>query len=308
LTPGRRFAAVTALSGVLIAAGCGFGAGSGSEGTATLTVTRDYGTTPMASAEESGPSGSETVLRFLDRNSDITTRYGGGFVQSIDGVAGAESAGRRSDWFFYVNGVESPVGSADVPIQGGDRIWWDYRDWTDAMTVPAVVGSFPQPFASAGGPTTVDCAGEMAPCRVVSAVLRSAGVDANIVGGLGSSGGEPRVLVGPWDAIEADETAAQIGDGPSASGVFARFDRGGTLEAFDVRGAPARTLTSNAGLVAAVRLEDDAPTWLVTGTDAAGVAAAAALFTERRLGDHYALAADGPIAIPLPAEQHVDVG
>ena len=49
----------------------------------------------MDSATETDPSASETVLRFVDRSADITTRYGGGFVQSIDGLAGSEEAGRR---------------------------------------------------------------------------------------------------------------------------------------------------------------------------------------------------------------------
>ena len=63
-----------------------------------------------------------------------------------------------------MNGIESPVGSAERPVAGGDRIWWDHRDWTDAMRVPAVVGSWPEPFlqASAGEerlPVRVECAG-----------------------------------------------------------------------------------------------------------------------------------------------------
>ena len=28
------------------------------------------------------------MIRFLDREAEITTRYGGGFVQSINGTAG----------------------------------------------------------------------------------------------------------------------------------------------------------------------------------------------------------------------------
>ena len=113
-------------------------------------MTRDYGAeTLVDEATDDDPPESETVIRLLDREADITTRYGGGFVQSIDGLAGAERGGRRYDWFFYVNGIESPVGAADVHVHGGDRIWWDYRDWTDAMRVPAVVGSWPEPFAQA---------------------------------------------------------------------------------------------------------------------------------------------------------------
>ena len=67
----------------------------------------------MVEATVEDPDESETVLRMLDREADIETRYGGGFVQSIEGVAGSTEGERRLDWFFYVNGIESPVGSAE---------------------------------------------------------------------------------------------------------------------------------------------------------------------------------------------------
>ena len=161
--------ALTALAVAL--AGCGLGPGSSSEGTATLTVTRDYGTTPMVEAEVSDLTSPRPCLRLLDREAEIETRYGGGFVQSIEGVAGATEGDRRFDWFFYMNGIESPVGSADVQVRGGDRVWWDHREWTDAMRVPAVIGSWPEPFLqhSAGEerlPVRVECAGEREPCRL----------------------------------------------------------------------------------------------------------------------------------------------
>ena len=42
-------------------------------------------------------------------------------------------------------------------------------------------------------------------------------------------------------------------------------------------------------------------TWVVTGTDAAGVDAAAGLLDADDLRDHYAVATEGGTAIPLPA-------
>ena len=126
------------------AAGCGLGPGK-DQGDVTLTVTRDYGSKVLLQKSDS-INESDTVFRVLDRNADVSTRYGGGFVQSVNGLAGSQSGGRSSDWFFYVNGIESPIGSAQYDLSGGDRVWWDYRDWTAAMRVPAVVGSWPEPF------------------------------------------------------------------------------------------------------------------------------------------------------------------
>ena len=160
-------------------------------------MTRDYGSKTLVDEAENDPPSSETVIRFLDREAEITTRYGGGFVQSIDGLAGTESGGRRYDWFFYVNGIESAVGSADVHVHGGDRIWWDYRDWTDAMRVPAVVGSWPEPFAQASAegdhrPVRVECLAGGSACETAASRLADAGVEASVERGEGGGRAAPR--------------------------------------------------------------------------------------------------------------------
>jgi hypothetical protein len=43
------------------------------------------------------------------------------------------------------------------------------------------------------------------------------------------------------------------------------------------------------------------PVWFVTGTDAAGVAAAVQAFNADTLDQHFAVAVIGGVAIPLPA-------
>ena len=142
---GTAVAIALLIAAALAAAGCGLGPGEG-VGEVELTVTRDYGTVPVLHRGLGDVTESDTVMRVLERSAEISTRYGGGFVQSIEG-AGSGGARRRSlDWFFYVNGVESTVGAADYALHGGEAIWWDYRDWAAAMRVPAVVGSWPQPF------------------------------------------------------------------------------------------------------------------------------------------------------------------
>src|SRR5215216_3259780 len=191
-------ATAVALTCAVVVAACGFGPGPPSSGIGTLTVTRDYGSVTLVRATAEDPPASETVIRFLDDEADITTRYGGGFVQSIDGLAGTG----ESDWFFYVNGIESPVGSADVRVRGGDKIWWDYRNWSAAMSVPAVVGSWPEPFAqnSADHPEAVpvECLGVRPACETVSRRVDPAGPKAApiVPAGKAGSADAPRVLVG----------------------------------------------------------------------------------------------------------------
>jgi hypothetical protein len=73
----------------------------------------------------------------------------------------------------------------------------------------------------------------------------------------------------------------------------------------DVSGRPVRTLGAATGLVAAIALPERRPVWFVTGTDAAGVRAAARAFDESVLADRFALAIsdDLPVAVPLPRRQ-----
>jgi hypothetical protein len=291
-----------------VAGGCGLGAGT-SPGGVSLTVTRDFGARSVAPgvADVRAPGG-ETVMRFLQRRFHVGTRYGGRFVQSVNGIAGDSAAARPVDWFFYVNGIESSIGAADVKLHGGDRVWWDYHDWGSAMSVPAVVGSFPQPLRSGTGgkrlPVIVACADGGAPaCAEVKRRLDAVGV-IPAGGTVNTPSGEQsiRVLVGRWPQLRDDAVARRVERGPAVSGVYARFDAAGSrLKALAPTGATARALGAGSGLVAATRAHDEQPTWLVTGTDDAGVLAAAHSLRESDLVDHFALVLSGPgQGLPVP--------
>lgn len=287
-------------------AGCGFGPGDSSEGEATLTVTRDYGAEELLKVTREDPPESETVMRMLDSETEIETRYGGGFVQSIEGISGEAEGGRTSDWFFYMNGVESSIGAAETEVRGGDRIWWDHRDWTEAMRVPAVVGSWPEPFlqASAGSdrlPVRVVCAGPTPLCEAAEDALGDAGVSAVVTQfGNDEAGRSLRLVVGEWDEIRSDQTAGLLERGPEASGVFARVTPDG-IELLDERGEVAGDAE---GLLAATRNGEGTPTWIATGTDEDGVLGAVALLGTDEIEDRYAVAVSEDVAVPLPVAGH----
>ncbi|HEY8083298.1 MAG TPA: DUF4430 domain-containing protein [Solirubrobacterales bacterium] len=294
--------AIALLGAALATAGCGFGAGE-QVGEVELTVTRDFGAEPVTGVVVDDAAESDTVMRVLDRNAEIATRYGGGFVQSIDGVSGAVENGRRYDWFFYVNGIESSVGAADYPLRGGEAIWWDYRDWSAAARVPAVVGSWPHPFVDGYDgeehPVAVECLGGETACTVVRERLEEVGVSP----AAGSPDDAIQVLVGPWDRVRGAPAAAQIEAGPQVSGVFGEFIQRGPrfgLLGLDESGEAAQTFGIGTGLVAATRRYDGPPVWVVTGTDGAGVRAAAELLDTAELRDHYAVAVEGEETTPLP--------
>ena len=305
-----RAALVLAVAAALGAAGCGPGAGGEDEASGLrLLVTRDFGTTPLKQLEAPQGGAGDTVMRLLQRNADVETRDGGGFVQAIDGVAGGRRDGRPVDWFYYRNGVLAEEGAASVTVADGDRIWWDHHDWGAVMDVPAVVGAFPEPMRSGyegqGSrlPTRVECIEpEARACDVTAQRLGQAGILAARGRVRGSLAAETiRVLVGPYAKLRADEAVGQLERGVRASRVYARFARDGrTLQVLDARGRSVRKLGPGTGLVAATRFEGGTPTWIVTGTDAAGVEAAAGALEEGALEGKFALAIADGVAVPLP--------
>ena len=133
-----RAALVLALA--LALAGCG--GGGRAHGTATLWVTQDRGGQVLfAGPVPAGLDGIQAVERKLK----VTTRYGGRYLQSIAGVSG--SLTNQRDWFFFVNGIEGDRSATDVTLHPGDVLWWDYRRWSgSAMSVPVVLGAYPEPF------------------------------------------------------------------------------------------------------------------------------------------------------------------
>jgi Domain of unknown function (DUF4430) len=123
---------------VLLLAGCG---GQRGHGSARLWITRDRGASVLFTGRV--PAGI-TAMQALDRVAKVKTRYGGRFVQAIDGLSGSLSAQR--DWFYFVNGIEADRSAAEYRLRPGDLEWWDYRSWRNAMSVPVVIGAFPEPF------------------------------------------------------------------------------------------------------------------------------------------------------------------
>lgn len=299
--------ALLALACAATIAGCGLGPGAGTS-QVRLTVTSGFGQRTIGNVTVKQVPGSETVMRMLERSFKVQTRYGGGFVESISGLSG-NSPGH--DWFYYVNGIEASQGAATTSVHRGDRIWWDLHDWGATDSVPAVVGSFPEPFVHGTGgrrlPTVIECApGARRACTKVSTELKAVGVPvASQLLGTGSGTDSLGLIVGTWAQIRGVVAAALIQHGPGRSGVYAEFSGppgSPSLQLLDPSGRVVRTLGRGSGLIAATRDAVSEPVWLVTGTDATGVAAAAAALTPARLHDRFALAVGGRGDVALPVQ------
>jgi hypothetical protein len=318
------------LCAALATAGCGLGPGA-DVGTVQVTVTHEYGAVPVLHKSVAAVE-SDTVMRVLEGEADVETRYGGGFVHAINGVAEGSRDGDPYDWFFYVDGVEWPVGAAKTDLEGGESIWWDFRNWGTTNHVPAVVGSWPAPFSDGIGGrryrVVVECLEargslrtesdrkEPRTCELTREALAAEGVKV----ASGAPDDALRILVGPWAQVKKDPAARLIEAGPAESGVFADFQSGVRplsaigrqrtnaeavyeLLALDEAGKVGRDLGPDAGLVAATSRYGGLPVWVVTGGTAAAVRAAAESLDAEHLRDHYAVGIEDGKTVPLPLEE-----
>lgn len=286
MAPPRSVQALALVLAVTALAGCGVSASTSSDEIA-LTVTRDFGAQDVVALrqERVPPAGSLAP---------IVGRY-------------PTTRGSQS---LFVNGMLPDEQAAEPELHGGDRVWIDQHAPSVAPRIPAVVGSFPEPFLHGVDgkrlPVRVECDDPRAEvCAAVAEKLVSLGVVAGrSIISRSAADMTVRILVAPWKRLRGREFEADsIDAGPRASGVFARFDASAErLLVLDAGGRVARTLAAGTGLIAATRAKDRQPVWFVTGTDAAGVAAAARALDESVLADRFALAIsdDLPVAVPQP--------
>jgi hypothetical protein len=246
---------------------------------ATLVISEGFGAKVVRDARVAP---GQSVLAALQGMAKVSTRYGGRFVQSIDGRSGSLADGE--DWLYFVNGVWADVGAAEWKLREGDIAWWDFRRWRTYENVPAVVGSWPEPFVH--GARTAPASVTADP--PLAAALRAAGAR------IGTGASAFRVLVGAdadLRARDADWARAAADPHPAgltawiADGAVRRWDAaaGKDVDVPDGRAVAAATATTAGGVVLAV-----------TGVDAAAATAAAtAIAADASLLDHrYAVVFD----------------
>ena len=302
----RLLACVLTATLALVAGGCGFGPGEAKKGPAQLHVTRDFGRTDLhVDASKDSVRESDTVMRFLQGEAKVTTRYGGAFVQSIDGLAGNQGA--EHDWFYYVNGSEASVGAADYRLSPGDMVQWDYHDWHATQHIPAIVGAYPEPFVHGLKgrrlPTRVECEDDSSDaCKAVGDALDQEGVTVTSSAiAAPVSDNSLRVVVARFSVAKQLGAAKVLTLGPAASGVYARFDTAGrTLTLLDAEGRAAGAAPPGTGLLAATQQPSQPITWLVTGVDASGVERAAHALDASTLRNAFAVAVTPSSVVRLP--------
>ncbi len=207
---------------LLLAAACllaGCGEEAAGEGSARLWITRDRGSEIVM--DTTVPAGI-SAMEALRRKADVETRYGGRFVQSIEGIEG--DVGEQHDWFWFLNGYEADLSAADFQLHDGDVLWWDHRSWEGQMRQPVVVGAFPEPFLHGWGgrarPVVVEGAGSSLRRRLAALVgsnEKTSG-DPNRLVVVDGAGLRARLRGSPGDPVVFElgrETAERLLEEPS---------------------------------------------------------------------------------------------
>jgi len=91
----------------------------------------------------------KSVMEIMDENLEIETAYGGGFINSINGLKSGFTGTKnkqKQDWFYYINGMLAQVGSDDYYPRPGDVVIWDYHDWSSSTYISSIIGAYPGNF------------------------------------------------------------------------------------------------------------------------------------------------------------------
>ena len=182
-------------------------------GDAHQLVTEGFGARTL---HDGAAADGGSVLDALRGTNTVETAYGGGFVNSINGVR-SDRSGQR-DWFFYVNGVSPGRGADQQQLRPGDSVWWDYRPWGGLIDAWTVVGAWPEPFVHGHPtrPTTVIADPPLdEPLRVAGATV-----------GAGESPWRVRVGANA-DVVRVDPAWRRALADPEAAGLTVRIDEEG---------------------------------------------------------------------------------
>jgi hypothetical protein len=271
-------------------------------GQVRLVISRDFGARVLKDLLVPAVKGM-TVMQVLAEHASVDTKYGGGFVQGIDGLASsfAGSSATAVDWFYWVDGVMGSIGATDYVVRGGQTVWWDYHRWANAMFIPAALAAFPAPFKNGGGLTlTVESAADGAQMQATTqSWARRENVPVHAAPRSYPSGANlgPRLIVGTPARVAAGLAGSFLSRG-TAAGVFATVDHG-RLYALRADGSRGPQL-----LAAALAVPDPSQPsrlWLVLiADDAAALSRLLDNLTPKTADAHVALGLTSTGVVPLP--------
>ncbi len=238
-----------------------------------------------------------TAMDALKKAAQVETKYGGGFVNSINGLSSeyGSANSKKKDWFFYINGILSNVGAGDYKLRQGDIEHWDFRDWSYQQFVPAIIGSYPQPFLSGftseAIPTVVACESMFQKeAESLQDNLKQAGVTQISAVSSEALSRESReqnnliIIAGLQNSLisELNSLHKKLG--------FFAYSENGKVVVLDVAGNLSKEYGRNCGLIQATQNPwnpdgigaGESAVWMITGTDPGGVRSAVSALINNR--------------------------
>ena len=300
----RLIALITAFLAVAVLCGCSnqLEIEEGDYFTVRAVATRNFGQElifdEMVKIQE-GTSALDTVMQVAE----VETSYGGGFVDSINGIRSGYTRGKsaKEDWFFYINGIMSNIGALDYILYPADVVHWDFHDWSFQMFTPATIGAFPESFRYGFGgskfPTLIVCSDNLKDVaeNLERQLIKLGVTDIDIKGFSDLSENEREgsnlILLGTMD----NGLIAELNQNWRRLGFFAYIDNG-SIVALNAEGEVAARYDAGAGLIQATQNPWNPKgtgacenvVWMVTGTDEVGVKEAVGVLTNHHVKLRYA--------------------
>ena len=283
----------------------GKSASSSIKDTVTIVVTSDFGKELILERDIEIKAGT-SAMDALQLVASVETKYGGGFVSSINGVSSEYGGanGKKEDWFFYINGVSSNVGAGDYILQTGDLEHWDFHNWSYHEFIPAIIGDYPQPFQSGYGDKmtqTVVVYEEPFATEAESLVERLKDDGVSQVSAVRDDRLSEAVkeqsnliiIAGPENGL-----ISELNKVYNKLGFYAYLESGDIME-LDATGSLSGEYGAGSGIIQATQnpwnpkgiSAGENVVWMVTGADADGVISAATVLTNHQAQLCYAFAA-----------------
>ncbi len=284
--------------------------------TVRVMATQNFGQELMFDETLEVPPGTSAMAALM-KVAKVETAYGGGFVNAINGVRSgfAGSQSMKTDWFIYINGIQSNTGALDYKLHDGDIQHWDFHDWSFHHFIPAIVGDFPEPFRYGYRgiiyPTIIVYQdGWEEDAQRVADKLNRLGIENISIRGINKLQEDEKescnlILLGTPDF----PPIAELNQVWGRLGFFAHFENG-NLVVLNTKGEVVTKYDAGVGLIQATQNPwnpkgigaCESVVWLVSGTDEAGVKDAIHALVNRYTEFQYACAAvvanGGMIKVP----------
>lgn len=239
-----------------------------------LTVSRNFNDFIFKIHDTALPG--DNVVSYLSRHASVETSLGGQFVVSIAGIP-KRSESPAESWFYYVNGVLAHTGAGTYRLRPQDRVVWDYHSWSHESFIPAIIGSYPQPFLSGYGnkastETQILYSPEsINPAKALFNSLISMGASKLSLLALSDEGPQEsctlqRILIGPWSSLKDFQLVTERYEHASRTGLWVKFDDSGLVSILTIDQKRTSTLFE-AGVIAATSFpQQPCLVWLITGS------------------------------------------